>query len=156
VRGNAPEELLDTYHDDRHPVAARVLENTRAQTSLLEPGDNATALRETFRRLMHVEEANERISAEISGLDVCYPSGAEHAVVGRRILDCDTVARVSASCTVGSWRLPVLGRVPVPAALLVRPDGYVAWAGDAGSTRGFYRAAERIGAAHRLGAGRCS
>lgn len=190
VRGNAPEELLDTYHDERHPVAARVLENTRAQTSLLEPGDNATALRETFRRLMHVEEANERISAEISGLDVCYPSGAEHAVVGRRIPDCDivigasryrlyellhaarpllidfgarldvevadTVARVSASCTVGSWRLPVLGWVPVPAALLVRPDGYVAWAGDAGSTRGLYRAAERIGAAHRLGAGRCS
>jgi 3-(3-hydroxy-phenyl)propionate hydroxylase len=129
-------------------------------------------------------------SAEISGLDVCYPSGAEHAVVGRRIPDCDivigasryrlyellhaarpllidfgagldvevadTVARDSASCTVGSWRLPVVGRVPVPGALLVWPDGYVAWAGDAGSTRGFYRAAERIGAAHRLGAGRRS
>jgi 2-polyprenyl-6-methoxyphenol hydroxylase-like FAD-dependent oxidoreductase len=190
VRGDAPEQLLDTYHDERHPIAARVLENTRAQTSLLEAGDNVTAMRETFRRLVQVEQANERISAEISGLDVCYPSGAEHPVVGRRIPDCDivigatrhrlyellhdarpllidfgagldvdvadTVERVNASCTVASWRLPVLGWVEVPAALLVRPDGYVAWAGDAGSTQGLHRAAERIGATHRLAADRRS
>jgi hypothetical protein len=31
---------------------------------------------------------------------------------------------------VGSWELPVIGAVPAPTAVLIRPDGHVAWVGD--------------------------
>jgi 3-(3-hydroxy-phenyl)propionate hydroxylase len=187
LRGEAAEELLDSYHDERHPVAARVLTNTRAQTALLGQGRNVTAMRQTFEQLLRVDGANEQVGAEISGLDVCYQEG-DHPLVGKRVPDgdiivgatvqrihellhparpvllsfgaqidgdieaslCDRVLRVSADTAVRRWRLPVVGWVPVPAALLIRPDGHVAWASEDGSAAGLGWAAERIGAAHRL------
>ena len=185
LTGQAADRLLDTYHDERHPVAARVLENTRAQTSLLEPGENAAAMRGWMQRLLTVPEANELTSAEISGLDVCYASHAashtQHPLVGRRVPDVDVVtaagrqrvfellhagravlldldagagrsiavpnavAYVSADCPTRQWRLPVLGWVPVPSALLIRPDGYVAWVSSDGSTDGLAEAATWFG-----------
>lgn len=176
LRGDGSDELLDSYHDERYPVAQRVLQNTRAQTALLAGGADVTAMRETFRELLEIEAVNERVSAEISGLDVSYRSSADHPLIGRRIPDCDILiggatrrlyellheARpvlvdfgaglggdAVAAVPVGrSWRLPVVGRVPVPAAVLVRPDGHVAWVSVDGSRTGLERAAERIGAAH--------
>ncbi len=185
-RGEAADELLDSYHAERHPVAARVLTNTRAQTALLDQGENVSAMRQTFERLLRVDAANEQVGAEISGLDVCYHQG-DHPLVGRRVPDGDImiggqlrrlhqllhparpvlltfgvqieeqieeslrdrVVRVRADSAVRRWRLPVIGWAPVPAALLIRPDGHVAWASQDGSPDGLRRAAERIGAAHR-------
>lgn len=176
IRGDASPELLDTYHDERHPVAQRVLENTRAQTALLAGGANVTAMRDTFRGLLDIDAVNERIGAAISGLDVSYGSDADHVLVGRRIPDCDirvggTLRRlfellhearpvlidfgaglgrnaVQAVPIGASWRVPIFGRVPIPPAVLVRPDGHVAWVSVDGSDSGLDRAAERIGAAH--------
>jgi 3-(3-hydroxy-phenyl)propionate hydroxylase len=99
LNGHATERLLDTCHDERHQVAARVLENTRAQMSLLVPGENAAAMRAWMQRLLRVPDANEITSAEISGLDVCYTSHAaypavshpRHPLVGRRVPDVDVV-----------------------------------------------------------------
>lgn len=187
LRGLADEALLDSYHAERHPVAARVLTNTRAQTALLDEGENVTAMRQTFERLLSVDAANEQVGAEISGLDVCYQEG-DHPLVGRRVPDgdilvgtrprrvyellhparpvlltfgmqmdgeaeanlSDHVVRVAADSAVRRWRLPVIGWVALPAALLIRPDGHVAWVSQDGSTAGLRRAAERIGAARQL------
>jgi hypothetical protein len=186
LRGTADGHLLDSYHAERHPVAARVLTNTRAQTALLGQGENVTAMRQTFERLLGVDAANEQVGAEISGLDVCYQEGG-HPLVGRRVPDGDIVVgttprrvyellqsarpvlltlgaqidvvqenlgdhvvRVAADSAVRRWRLPVIGWVPVPAALLIRPDGHVAWASQDGSTAGLEQAAEWIGAVRRL------
>jgi 2-polyprenyl-6-methoxyphenol hydroxylase-like FAD-dependent oxidoreductase len=187
LRGEACEDLLDSYHAERHPVAARVLANTRAQTALLDEGENVTAMRQTFERMLRVDAANEQVGAEVSGLDVCYQEG-DHPLVGRRVPDgdimigaavrplyellhparpvllslgtpiddeaaanlSDHVVRVAADSAVRRWRLPVIGWVPLPAALLIRPDGHVAWVSQDGSTDGLRRAAERIGVAGQL------
>ncbi|MHC9293956.1 FAD-dependent monooxygenase [Mycobacterium sp. LTG2003] len=176
IRGEASPELLDTYHHERHPVAQRVLENTRAQSALLAGGANVTAMRETFRGLLDIDAVNERIGAEISGLDVSYGSAVDHVLVGRRIPDCDiriggALSRlyellhearpvlidfgaglgrdaVEAEPIGASWRVPLFGRVSIPPAVLVRPDGHVAWVSVDGTDRGLDRAAERIGATH--------
>src|SRR6202044_1071161 len=58
VRSRAPEERLDTYTAERHPVAARVLANTRAQVALMRPDDLTTALREIVAQILSLDEAN--------------------------------------------------------------------------------------------------
>ncbi|MBC9000332.1 FAD-dependent monooxygenase, partial [Pseudomonas sp. N40(2020)] len=62
VNGWAPQDLLDTYHAERHPVGARVLDNTRAQITLLGSDPGATALRELFSKLMDFEEVNRYVT----------------------------------------------------------------------------------------------
>ena len=166
--GTSPESLLDSYHAERHPVAARVLRNTMAQTALLRPGDaRVDALRETLADLLGMDEPRRRYAAMQSGLDIHYDLGDGHPLVGRRMPDLDLVAAggplrtytllhearpvllnlgepgsvdagpwadrvrtVDARCD-GPWELPVLGAVPAPAAVLIRPDGHVAWVGEA-------------------------
>ncbi len=167
VNGTSPESLLDTYHAERHPVAARVLRNTMAQTALMRPADaRLEALRETISELLGMEEPRKRFAGMMSGLDVRYDLGDGHPLLGRRMPDLDVntadgptrvftllndarpvllnlgepgglditpwadrVQLVDAEY-VGEWELPVVGKVTGPAAVLVRPDGYVAWAGD--------------------------
>jgi 3-(3-hydroxy-phenyl)propionate hydroxylase len=95
VAGTSPEELLDSYHDERHPVAARVLRTTMAQVALLRPGDaRSEALRETLAELLAMEEPRRRYGAMMSGLDIRYDLGAGHPLLGRRMpdLDLDTPA----------------------------------------------------------------
>jgi 3-(3-hydroxy-phenyl)propionate hydroxylase len=171
VRGTSPEDLLDTYHAERHPVAARVLRNTLAQTALLRGDDRIDALRDILAEILPLDEPRMRIAGMMSGLDVHYDLGEGHPLLGRRMPDLDLATaagpvRVFAllhaarpvllnlgepgalgvdpwadrvqlveATSAGPWALPVLGEVAAPAAVLIRPDGHVAWVGD-GSARG--------------------
>jgi 2-polyprenyl-6-methoxyphenol hydroxylase-like FAD-dependent oxidoreductase len=129
VRGHAPAGLLDSYHDERHPVAARVLVSTRAQAVLGVPDPDAVAVREIVTGLLAVPEARRTVAAEISGLGVTYPgvsgraTGVPATPDGRAVL-------VGAALPEG-WGDRVEtrdGDVPQ----LVRPDGYVVWNGGPG------------------------
>ena len=200
VKGTSPGTLLDTYHAERHPIAARVLRNTMAQVALRRPDDRTKALGETVSELLGMDEPRRRIAAEMSGLDVHYDLGEGHPLLGCRMPDLDLVtatgplrvftllhdarpvflnlgepggfditseesrktdavssappeepanslfcpaARIRALCApwvdrvavidakyAGKWELPVIGVIPAPTAVLIRPDGYVAWTGD--------------------------
>ncbi|MFJ8990860.1 rifampin monooxygenase [Streptomyces sp. NPDC102279] len=150
VDGWAPEGLLDSYHDERHPVGARVLDNTRAQITLLGTGAGATALRGLFDKLMDFEEVNRYVTGMITAVDVRYDFGEGHALLGRRMKDLelkrgrlyslthdgrglllDRTGRLS----VEGWAdrvdhvVDISEELDVPAVLL-RPDGHVAWAGE--------------------------
>jgi 2-polyprenyl-6-methoxyphenol hydroxylase-like FAD-dependent oxidoreductase len=170
VDRTAPETLLDTYHAERHPVAARVLRSTMAQTALMRPDDRIEALRDTVSELLSMDEPRKRFAAMMSGLDIRYDLGEGHPLLGRRMPDLDLVTpggtvrvftllhdaravllnlgepsnfdispwgrRVVAidAGYVGDWQLPAVGQVAAPAAVLIRPDGYVAWVGDGTDT----------------------
>jgi len=166
VGGTSPESLLDTYHAERHPVAARALEHTMAQAALHRRDDRSQALVDVVSELATMDEPRKRLAGLISGLDIRYDLGEGHPLLGRRMPDLDLVTPdgplrvfellhsaepvllnlgrpgqldiapwagrvrlVDASFT-GEWELPVIGAVGAPAAVLVRPDGYVAWVGD--------------------------
>jgi 3-(3-hydroxy-phenyl)propionate hydroxylase len=87
VKGTSPEDLLDTYHAERHPVAARVLHNTMAQTALTRADARVSALRDTMSELLSMDEPRKRIAAMISGLDIHYDLGEGHPLLGRRMPD---------------------------------------------------------------------
>lgn len=87
VNGWAPEGLVDSYHAERHPVAARVLVNTRAQITLLGSDPGPTALRELFSKLMDFEEVNRYVTGMITGVDIRYDFGEGHDLLGRRMRD---------------------------------------------------------------------
>jgi len=166
VKGTSPETLLDSYHNERHPVAARVLRNTMAAVALRRDDERTHALRETMAELLTMDEPRKRFAGMLSQLDVHYDMGEGHPLLGRRMPDLDLVTTGSSirSYTLlhgarplllnlggensmdiapwadrvqlidaeygGEWALPVIGIVPAPSAILVRPDGYVAWVGD--------------------------
>ncbi len=166
VKRTSPESLLDTYHAERHPVAARVLRNTMAQVALRRTDDRTKALGDTVSEFLGMDEPRRRVAAQMSGLDIHYDLGGGHPLLGRRMPDLDLVTAdgplrvfsllhdarpallnlgepggfditpwadrvqfVDARC-VGTWELPSLGPVAAPTAVLIRPDGYVAWVGD--------------------------
>jgi 3-(3-hydroxy-phenyl)propionate hydroxylase len=168
VKQVSPESLLDTYHAERHPVAARVLRRTLAQVALRRRDDRTKAVADIIAEFLGMDEPRRRLAAEMSGLDVHYDPGEGHALLGRRMPDldlltangtlrvftllhharplllnfgepgsvditqwADRVQTVDATC-VDAWELPALGRVPAPTAVLIRPDGYVAWVGESG------------------------
>jgi 2-polyprenyl-6-methoxyphenol hydroxylase-like FAD-dependent oxidoreductase len=91
VKGASPESLLDTYHAERHPVAARVLRNTMAQTALMRADDRTTALRDTMAELLGMDEPRRRFAAMMSGLGMHYDLGEGHPLLGRRMPDLDLV-----------------------------------------------------------------
>ncbi|MET8496672.1 rifampin monooxygenase [Streptomyces microflavus] len=150
VNGWAPEGLLDSYHTERHPVGARVLDNTRAQITLLGTGPGATALREMFAKLMDFEEVNRYVTGMITAVDVRYDLGEGHELLGRRLRDLPLgqgrlyelmhggrglLLDRTSELSVAGWADRVdqvagaAEELDVPAVLL-RPDGHVAWAGE--------------------------
>ncbi len=91
VNRTSPESLLDTYHAERHPVAARVLRKTMAQVALRRPDDRTKALRDTIAELLSMDEPRRRFAAMLSGLDIHYDLGEGHPLLGRRMPDLDLV-----------------------------------------------------------------
>ena len=91
VKRTSPESLLDTYHAERHPVAARVLQTSMAQTALNRSDERVDALRETMSELLSMDEPRKRYAAMMSGLDIRYDLGAGHPLLGRRMPDLDLV-----------------------------------------------------------------
>jgi rifampicin monooxygenase len=150
VRGWAPEGLLDSYHTERRPVAADVLDNTRAQMELMSPEPGPRAVRRLVAELMDFEEVNRHLIEKIIAIGVRYDFGEGHELLGRRMRDVglkqgrlyelmhggrglllDQTGRLS----VAGWAervdhvVDVSEELDVPAVLL-RPDGHVAWAGE--------------------------
>ncbi|MEV8390338.1 MULTISPECIES: rifampin monooxygenase [unclassified Streptomyces] len=150
VSGWAPDGLLDSYHTERHPVAADVLDNTRAQMELLSSEPGARAVRRLVSELMDFEVVNRHLIEKISAIGVRYDFGEGHELLGRRLRDMrlkqgrlyeltragrglllDRTGRLS----VEGWAdrvdhvVDVGEELDVPAVLL-RPDGHVAWAGE--------------------------
>ena len=91
VKGVSPDGLLDTYHAERHPVAARVLRNTMASVALRRPDDRIKALGDVVSELLSYEEPRRHFAAMMSGLDVHYDLGEGHPLLGRRMPDLDLV-----------------------------------------------------------------
>ena len=166
INGISPDSLLDTYHAERHPVAARVLRNTMAQVALMRVDDRIEALRDSVSEMLSMDEPRKRFAAMQSGLDIHYDLGPGHPLLGRRMPDlhlvtsdgslrvfsllhsaqpvllnfgepggfdiapwADRVQLIDAKHS-GAWELPAIGAVTPPTAVLIRPDGYVAWVGE--------------------------
>ncbi|MDQ6835771.1 MAG: FAD-dependent monooxygenase, partial [Actinomycetota bacterium] len=91
INGTSPESLLDTYQDERHPVAARALQHTMAQTALQRRDERINALVDMVSELASMDEPRKRIAGIISGLDIHYDLGEGHPLLGRRMPDLDLV-----------------------------------------------------------------
>jgi 2-polyprenyl-6-methoxyphenol hydroxylase-like FAD-dependent oxidoreductase len=166
VNGTSPDKLLGTYHAERHPVAARALRHTMAQTALQRGDERIKALIEVLAEIAIMDEPRKRLVGIVSGLDIQYDLGEGHPLLGRRMPDLELVTRDGSirvfeilhgarpallnlgqpggvditawadrvqlidAHYAGPWELPVLGAVTAPTAVLVRPDGYVAWVGE--------------------------
>lgn len=166
VKGISPDSLLDSYHEERHPVGAALLKNTLALTALNRGDERTNALRAMMAQVMQMDEPRRWYAAQMSGLDVHYDLGEGHPLLGRRMPDIDLLTtdgpttvftllhnarpvllNLSSSGDIditgwedrirlidatgeGTLELPVIGAVETPAAILIRPDGHVAWVGD--------------------------
>lgn len=91
VKRTSSDGLLDTYHAERHPVAARVLQNTMAQVALRRPDDRTKALGDILSELLTMNDVRRRMAAAVSGLDVRYDLGEGHPLLGRRMPDLDLI-----------------------------------------------------------------
>jgi 2-polyprenyl-6-methoxyphenol hydroxylase-like FAD-dependent oxidoreductase len=91
VDGISSESLLDTYHDERHPVAARALAHTMAQTALQRQDERSKALAAVVSELASMDGPRKRLGGIISGLDIQYDLGEGHPLLGRRMPDLDLV-----------------------------------------------------------------
>ncbi|MBM7774268.1 2-polyprenyl-6-methoxyphenol hydroxylase-like FAD-dependent oxidoreductase [Actinokineospora baliensis] len=151
VRGTAPEGLLDTYHAERHPVGARVLDNTRAQTLPPRPTPETLAMHRLITQLAELPEANRYLAGMVSGLDIRYAfEGPEHPLLGARLPDIELTTGWASDLfhpghgvllttddqhakAAAAWSDRVVTAVVADlgdlgaAAVLVRPDGYVCW-----------------------------
>jgi len=133
VRGAAPESLLDTYTAERHPVGERVLRNTRAQVALMRPGPQVDALREVMAETLAIPEVKARFVDMANGLDIDYTPG--DSPVGRFTpvpVDLADGRAVLIGAELPPGYEDRVRAVDGDTALLVRPDGYVAWAGSEG------------------------
>jgi 2-polyprenyl-6-methoxyphenol hydroxylase-like FAD-dependent oxidoreductase len=125
VKGTSPESLLDTYQAERHPIGARVLKNTMAQTALSRGDERTKAAREIVSELLKMDEPRKRYAAMMSGLDIRYDLGAGHPLLGRRMPDLDlaTESGPRRVFTLLHDARPVLLNIGEPAALDIAPWG---------------------------------
>jgi hypothetical protein len=154
VDGWAPAGLLDTYQSERYPVGERVMMQSMSQTALFGPGPEIAALRKLFNELLQQQSVAEHMAHLLAGSDVRYDVGDDHPLAGRLMPDLmlDDGRRVAellhrarpvlldlCGGRVGEAARGWADRVDVVAgavadfeacALLIRPDGYVAWAAD--------------------------
>ena len=91
INRTSPESLLDTYQEERHPVAARALAHTMATTALLRTDERMKALVDVVSELATMDEPRKRLAGIISGLDIHYDLGEGHPLLGRRMPDLDLV-----------------------------------------------------------------
>ena len=171
VRGSAPEGLLDTYEAERRPVGEWVLDWTRAQAALLRPGAQARALEAIFRDLVDTRDGATCLAGQLWGVALRYDLGGTHPLVGRSAPDFEFHDGRRLACHLREGRAvlvdfgdsPMLRQAVAPwrrhlrvaagaavdelglTALLVRPDGFVAWACD-----GVPKAADAQAAVARL------
>ena len=89
VNGTSPESLLDTYQQERHPVDARALRHTMAQTALQRKDERMEALADVVAELAMMDEPRKRLAGIASGLDIHYDLGEGHPLLGRRMPDLD-------------------------------------------------------------------
>ncbi|WP_280424626.1 FAD-dependent monooxygenase [Nocardia carnea] len=168
LRGTAPQGLLDTYESERRPVAERVILHSLSQSALLAPGPEVTALRELFAELLGIPQVAGHIAHLLAGSDVRYDVGGTHPLAGRLVPDlvletADGTQRVAdllhnarpllldlgagvAGTTGDRDGLEVVtatGSDTGATALLIRPDGYIAWATDDSTDAGLRAALER-------------
>jgi 3-(3-hydroxy-phenyl)propionate hydroxylase len=165
LHGSSPDSLLDTYHAERHAIAARVLRNTLASSALRRVDERSKAVGDYLAEFLGMDEPRKRMATEMSGLGIRYDFGEGHPLLGRRMPDLEVTAehgpqhvftllhearplllnlgapgaldiapwadrvRLVDAAYAGVWELPAVGIVDAPAAVLVRPDGYVAWVG---------------------------
>jgi FAD binding domain-containing protein/aromatic ring hydroxylase-like protein len=143
LRGHAAKGLLDTYESERYPAARRVTTHTQAQSMLIRPGAEVTALRELFAELLTQPATRQRIAELMAGADVGYDMGpASGPLVGRWAPDLPGLRELTrtgrpllldptGTLDAGPWA-PLVDAVTMPeldTALLLRPDCYVAWQG---------------------------
>ncbi|WP_454702507.1 FAD-dependent monooxygenase [Agrobacterium burrii] len=154
IRGDAPNGLLDTYTSERHPVGAQVLDWSRAQVALMRPSRSTRALEAIIRDLIETRDGATYFAERVWGVSLRYELGDQHPLFGRSVPDfvltdgrktgellregkallLDFGANASLEALTGRWN----GRVSYVAgnamdelglsALLIRPDGIVAWA----------------------------
>jgi 2-polyprenyl-6-methoxyphenol hydroxylase-like FAD-dependent oxidoreductase len=93
IHGTSPDSILDTYHAERHPVAARVLRTTMASVALRRSDERTNALRDTISELFAIDEPRKRFAAMMSGLDIHYDLGEGHPLLGRRMPDLDLMTQ---------------------------------------------------------------
>ncbi|HEY4454816.1 MAG TPA: FAD-dependent monooxygenase [Pseudonocardiaceae bacterium] len=169
LRGEAPDSLLDTYHDERHAIDGEVLKLIRAQSLLVSENPKAVDLSDVVARLIELDDVNRYLGNIQAGLDIRYPVPGTHPLLGRRIPDADITTAsgdrrvfellrsakpvlldlsgtaslvdaaapwagridvAAAECPARTWEVPGVGTIPAPTAVLIRPDGHVAWASE--------------------------
>lgn len=150
IDGWAPPGLLDSYHCERHPVAAEVLDTTRVLMELMSTEPGPQAVRRLLSELMDLEDVNRRLTEKITATGIRYDFGGGHELLGRRLRDVGLhrgrlyelthrgrglLIDQTGQLSVAGWTdrvdhvVDTSDELDVPAALL-RPDGHVAWVGD--------------------------
>ena len=150
IQGWAPEGLLDTYESERRPVAADVLDNTRAQAELISTEAGPQAVRRLISELMNFDDVNRYLTEKITAISVRYDVGGDHDLLGRRLRN---IALTSGNLydlmhsgrgllldqggqlSVDGWSDRVDHIVDTSAefdspAVLLRPDGHIVWVGE--------------------------
>lgn len=155
VHGWAPEHLLDTYHAERHPVAAAVLRNVQAQSLLMDQegtgNPDLTAAKELFADLTRLRAVQYHLDDMLSGMGIRYPvpGAGEQSLVGLPAPDLelgpirshellrrgrgvliDPADRFAKVAALWQDRVDRAGQGADAEPMLIRPDGYVCWAGN--------------------------
>ncbi|TWB47950.1 2-polyprenyl-6-methoxyphenol hydroxylase-like FAD-dependent oxidoreductase [Rhizobium sp. ERR 922] len=157
IRGDAPDGLLDTYSSERHPIGAQVLDWSRAQVALMRPSPSSRALEAIIRDLIETRDGATYFAERVWGVSLRYELGGSHPLIGRSapdfeladgtklgnllrtgkglLLDFDARASLEALASRWSDRITYIAsdardRLGL-SALLVRPDGVVAWVCEA-------------------------